>query len=110
MERRIRDGGAAAIIVNTHSRRGERALATAQSYLQAGGMSIAESFAVKNPARLPEIARAVAARGAALVVVGGGDGTISSTVDALAYQDTALGVLPLGTGNSSGAESSIRSE
>jgi len=33
-------------------------------------------------------------------VVGGGDGTLSSAVGAFAYADAALGVLPLGTGNS----------
>jgi len=34
------------------------------------------------------------------VIVGGGDGTISSIVDYFAHQDVVLGILPLGTGNS----------
>jgi YegS/Rv2252/BmrU family lipid kinase len=43
--------------------------------------------------------RAIAERGDALVVVGGGDGTISAAASALIGTDTALGILPLGTLN-----------
>jgi diacylglycerol kinase family enzyme len=43
--------------------------------------------------------RAVAERGGPLVIVGGGDGTISAAASALAGTDTALGILPLGTLN-----------
>jgi diacylglycerol kinase family enzyme len=43
--------------------------------------------------------RAVAERGDPLVIVGGGDGTISAAASALAGTDTALGILPLGTLN-----------
>ena len=44
-------------------------------------------------------AKAIAERGAKLVVVGGGDGTISAAASALAGTKTALGILPLGTLN-----------
>jgi YegS/Rv2252/BmrU family lipid kinase len=43
--------------------------------------------------------RAVAERGDALLVVGGGDGTISAAASALVGTNTRLGVLPLGTLN-----------
>jgi YegS/Rv2252/BmrU family lipid kinase len=43
--------------------------------------------------------RAIAERGDALVVVGGGDGTISAAASALIGTDTLLGILPLGTLN-----------
>jgi YegS/Rv2252/BmrU family lipid kinase len=43
--------------------------------------------------------RAIAERGDALVVVGGGDGTISAAASALIGTDTVLGILPLGTLN-----------
>jgi YegS/Rv2252/BmrU family lipid kinase len=44
-------------------------------------------------------AKAVADRGDELVVVGGGDGTISAAASALLGTKTALGILPLGTLN-----------
>lgn len=43
--------------------------------------------------------RAVAERGDPLVIVGGGDGTISAAASVLADTNTALGILPLGTLN-----------
>jgi diacylglycerol kinase family enzyme len=43
--------------------------------------------------------RAIAKRGDALVVVGGGDGTISAAAAALIGSETRLGILPLGTLN-----------
>ena len=43
--------------------------------------------------------RAIAERKDALLIVGGGDGTISAAASALAGTDTLLGILPLGTLN-----------
>jgi YegS/Rv2252/BmrU family lipid kinase len=43
--------------------------------------------------------RAIAERGDPLVIVGGGDGTISNAASALIGSQTALGILPLGTLN-----------
>jgi diacylglycerol kinase family enzyme len=43
--------------------------------------------------------RAIAERGGELVVVGGGDGTISAAASALVGSKTRLGILPLGTLN-----------
>jgi diacylglycerol kinase family enzyme len=43
--------------------------------------------------------RALSERGDPLVVVGGGDGTISAAASALVGTETALGILPLGTLN-----------
>jgi YegS/Rv2252/BmrU family lipid kinase len=44
-------------------------------------------------------AKAIVERGDELVVVGGGDGTISAAASALVGSETALGILPLGTLN-----------
>jgi diacylglycerol kinase (ATP) len=49
--------------------------------------------------RLSERVRDAVARGAVLVVVGGGDGTISAAADGLVGTRTPLGILPLGTAN-----------
>ncbi len=43
--------------------------------------------------------RAIAKRGDPLVIVGGGDGTISAAASALAGTNTRLGIMPLGTLN-----------
>src|SRR5437763_10547315 len=43
--------------------------------------------------------RALAERGDALVIVGGGDGTVSAAASALVGTETKLGILPLGTLN-----------
>lgn len=43
--------------------------------------------------------RAIAKRGDPLIIVGGGDGTISAAASALAGTETRLGILPLGTLN-----------
>ncbi len=48
---------------------------------------------------IPAAAQEAARRGAALVVAGGGDGTLSCVAGVLAGTSTALGVLPLGTLN-----------
>ena len=42
---------------------------------------------------------AIAERGDALLIVGGGDGTISAAASALVGTETMLGILPLGTLN-----------
>ena len=48
---------------------------------------------------VPEIVRDAVARGFDLIVVAGGDGTISAAVNGLAGADARLGVIPLGSGN-----------
>lgn len=90
----------AVLVVNTHSRRGRELFDAAQRALVARGIVLDEAFAVRDAARLPEIVRATVEAGHRLVIVGGGDGTISSIVDFFAYRDSVLAVLPLGTANS----------
>jgi diacylglycerol kinase (ATP) len=46
-----------------------------------------------------ELARDAAQRGYSIVLAAGGDGTIGKIVNGLAHSETALGVLPCGTGN-----------
>lgn len=90
----------AVLVVNTHSRKGRRLFFQALDELTKRGINIIASYPVHHPARLPEIMKEAIGRQGSLVIVGGGDGTISSIVDQFAYQDVVLGILPLGTGNS----------
>ena len=55
--------------------------------------------AAKGKACRQIVRRAVKA-GAPEILVGGGDGTMTHAVDALAHRETTLGVIPFGSGNS----------
>ena len=100
LHKNITQEKSAVLIVNTHSRRGERMFFRAVDELTKRGIDLIASYPVRQPERLPQVAQEAIRRKGSLVIVGGGDGTISSIVDYLAYQDVVLGILPLGTGNS----------
>lgn len=89
----------AALVVNAASRTGAEAYERARRRLEELGVRVQEGFPVKDPSRLGEVLDQVAARDVGLVVVGGGDGTLSSAVDHLAGRGVTLGILPLGTAN-----------
>jgi len=93
--------GRAALIVNTRSRTGERTFFQALDRLQELGVPLGVTYAIRDPARLPETVREVLDDGSGyqFLILGGGDGTVSSVVDFLAHHDTVLGLLPLGTAN-----------
>src|SRR5215218_9882639 len=93
------DHGPAALIVNTRSRTGERAFFQALDHLQELHVPVGVTYAVRDPARLPETVRETLDEGYGFLILGGGDGTVSSVVDFLADRDTLLGLLPLGTAN-----------
>lgn len=100
LEKTIKSERSAVLIVNTHSRRGERLFAAAKDELAKKGIFVAHSYPVKNPERLPEVVREAVKHNHKLIIVGGGDGTISSVVSSFACRDVVLGILPLGTVNS----------
>ena len=95
------DHGPAALIVNTRSRSGEQTFFEALDRLEELGVSLGATYAIRDPVRLPETVREVLREGSEyrLLILGGGDGTVSSVVDFLADRDTLLGLLPLGTAN-----------
>lgn len=89
----------AALVVNTRSRTGSKAYTRALELLRGLGLPIGSAYPLQDPARLPETVGAAVDEGNDLVIVGGGDGTISSVVDMLAHREVPLGLLPLGTAN-----------
>jgi len=100
LEKILAEEKSAILVVNTHSRKGQRLFFQALDELTKRGINIIASYPVHHPERLPEVMKEAIGRQGSLVIIGGGDGTISSIVDQFAYRDVVLGILPLGTGNS----------
>ncbi|GID95686.1 diacylglycerol/lipid kinase family protein [Amorphoplanes digitatis] len=95
----IRSARRAVLVVNAHARRGRKLYGTARAGLLAAGFTLLGDHPVDRPAELERTLEAAAGSGADLVVVGGGDGTISAAARVLAHRDIAMGLLPLGTTN-----------
>ena len=88
------------LIVNTHSRRGREMFEEAKSTLAKAGISLISAIECgKMPRMLSEARKAVRDK-VPVLIVGGGDGTFNALAEILVGTETALGVLPLGTGNS----------
>jgi YegS/Rv2252/BmrU family lipid kinase len=100
LEAALRGDKRAVLVVNTQSRSGRRLFRDARRLLVERGLRLDATFAVRDPSRLPDIIRAALADGQRFVIIGGGDGTLSSVVDFLAHRDVVLGILPIGTANS----------
>ncbi|CAN5609419.1 lipid kinase [soil metagenome] len=89
----------AALVFNTCARNGEHALSKATEVLEKHGVSPRNTYAVRDPSRLPETVKEVLEEGYEFVILGGGDGSVSSVVDFFVGRDAVLGLLPLGTAN-----------
>jgi len=87
----------ALFLVNNKARRGQEAIEPVMQRLREGGLSVTfEPFSA-----LPEIARDILRLRdrADLVVVGGGDGSVSSAALAVMESGLPMGLIPLGTAN-----------
>src|SRR4030095_7358360 len=89
----------AILIVNTASRNGADAFEPAREKLIAAGLGLIAAIAVHEPEAPPREVQGAVHR-APMVIVGGGDGTLSEAVDHFLGTDTAFALLPLGTANS----------
>jgi YegS/Rv2252/BmrU family lipid kinase len=96
----IRTERRAVLVVNTRSRSGRDLYDHAKRLLTRNGLRLDAAYPVRDAARLPEIVQGAIGQGHKLIIVGGGDGTLSSVVDHFAYREAVLGILPLGTANS----------
>lgn len=90
----------AVLICNTRSRRGADSFVRAGELLAQHGFHVTHAHAVTSEDELAQRVEDAASAGSSLIVVGGGDGTLSSIVGSFAYREAVLGLLPLGTGNS----------
>ncbi|AUW58617.1 diacylglycerol kinase [Sphingobium sp. SCG-1] len=90
----------AVLVVNAHSRKGEALFHEAKEKLEAAGITLIAAHPVRDPSTLNDVVRAAVEQGAPMVIVGGGDGSMSGTVDEVVGKDCVFAVLPLGTANS----------
>ena len=89
----------AALIVNAKSRQGQRRFAEACNAMESLPFPV-DAHAVENPDDLNDRLDLALAKKPDLVIIGGGDGTVSGLVDQLVGKNVILGVLPFGTANS----------
>jgi YegS/Rv2252/BmrU family lipid kinase len=89
----------AVLIVNTASRSGADAFGAAREKLEAAGIELVDARPVDRPKELSSEVRAALDR-APMVIIGGGDGTLSKAVDHFIGHETVFALLPLGTANS----------
>jgi YegS/Rv2252/BmrU family lipid kinase len=89
----------AAMIVNAKSRRGQALFEQACAAFAKSDLNV-DAHAVDDPEKLEDTLKAALERTPELVILGGGDGTVSGLVDLLVGRGVTLGVLPLGTANS----------
>lgn len=89
----------AILIVNAMSRKGEAAFEEAREKLETAGVELIEAHPVGDPGQMDPLVKSAIAR-APMVIIGGGDGSLSSNVDHFVGTGTVFAVLPLGTANS----------
>lgn len=88
-----------ALLVNVNSRQGRDQFEAAQKAVLAAGIASIAAHAVKSAEESEKLLRAEIEAGAQTVIIGGGDGTLSSCAGVLAGTPVAMAVLPMGTGN-----------
>lgn len=90
----------ATVIVNEHSSGTQKHLAALPGLLAARHIGVDAFEVVTHDKALRRLAKRAVKAGAEVLIVGGGDGAMTTAVDVLAHTKTTLGVLPFGTGNS----------
>ena len=90
----------AVLVVNAHSRRGRELFDEATAKLELAGIRLIAAHGLHNPKKLVPTVREAVRSGAPMVIVGGGDGSLSFAVDEFVGKDCVFALLPLGTANS----------
>ena len=89
----------AILIVNAMSRSGADVFDEACAKLKDAGIELIEAHAIEQPEQMDPAIEAAIAK-APMVILGGGDGSLSSNVDHFMGTGTVFAALPLGTANS----------
>ena len=88
-----------ALVVNAKSRKGQKLFQQACAAMDSLPFPV-DAHPVEDPDDLESTVKQALAKKPDLLILGGGDGTISGLVDLMVGHDVILGVLPLGTANS----------
>ncbi|WP_375404382.1 diacylglycerol/lipid kinase family protein [uncultured Sphingomonas sp.] len=99
MNTAMREIKTAALVVNAKSRRGQKLFENTCALMKGLPYPV-DAHAVEHPRDLEPTVRRALAKKPDLLILGGGDGTVSGLVDLMVGHDVILGVLPLGTANS----------
>jgi YegS/Rv2252/BmrU family lipid kinase len=90
----------AVLIVNARSRRGQDLFDEATAKLELAGVRLIAAHGLRDPKKLVPTVKQAIRDGAPMVIVGGGDGSLSYAVDEFVGADCVFAFLPLGTANS----------
>lgn len=91
--------GRAGLLINARSRLGHRAEKAAAEALRRHGLELVRTMRITRPKRLARAAETLLDLEIDRLIVGGGDGTLSTVAPRAAERKIVLGVLPLGTAN-----------
>jgi YegS/Rv2252/BmrU family lipid kinase len=86
-------------IVNPAAGKGSGARIWERVRSEVDGLHTCECVMTERAGHARELAHSASARGYERVIAFGGDGTICEVANGLAHSDTALGMVPVGTGN-----------
>ncbi len=89
----------AILIVNAMSRSGADAFEEVRDKLTSAGVALIEAHAINDPDQMAPAIRDAIGK-APMVIIGGGDGSLSTNVGYFVGQDTVFAIIPLGTANS----------
>jgi diacylglycerol kinase (ATP) len=102
--------GRAVLLCNSKSRRGREWYPAVQKRLEDEGFELERAENFKHPAQIKAAVDEAVKDKVPLIIVGGGDGTMSLTAPALKGSESILGVIPLGTGNAFARDLGIPSD
>lgn len=100
----------AAFFANAGSRSGDEDFESAKTALKEASIELSECQLFDNIEDFKTAVDSAVKRKVQIIIIGGGDGTMSLAIDSIVHSDSILAVLPLGTGNQFAKELGIDSE
>ena len=89
-----------ALIVNGKSQRGRKLFKRSLELFKLHEIQLNQTYCVRKPKDIKKIIQESIASGINMIIIGGGDGTISEAVDLGVKSKVLFAILPLGTSNS----------